>query len=116
GKQATLVNRAEKIRSRFEVSDNANFRLLQAITVMQRVQNDLEHNRYRNVLRTRDQAVGALRQTKLLLAGGVDVQTDASTALPKYLRDDIADAMKGKLPEQYSTALEEYYRRLSEQK
>jgi hypothetical protein len=34
--------------------------------------------------------------------------------MPKYIRDDIADAMKGKLPSEFRDVLEQYYRRLSE--
>ena len=34
--------------------------------------------------------------------------------MPKYIRDNIADAMKGKLPAGYREALQQYYRRLSE--
>jgi hypothetical protein len=115
GMQATLVNRAERIKVNFQVNDYANFKFLQAITLMNRVKSDLEHYRYRNALRARDETVGAIRQTKLLLAGKVDVTADQSQTMPKYVRDDIADAMKGDLPEKFREALQQYYKRLSEQ-
>ena len=35
--------------------------------------------------------------------------------MPKYIRDNVADAMKGKLPAAYRDVLEQYYRRISEQ-
>ena len=115
GKQASLINRAERIRERFQVNDYSGFRFLQAITLMNRVRSDLEQYRYRNALRARDETVGVIRETRLLLSGEVDVTADTSQSMPKYIRDDIADAMKGDLPEKFRDALQDYYRRLSEQ-
>ena len=116
GKQAELVNRAERIRSQFKVGDYSNFKLLQAITLMDRVRGDLERFRFRNALRHRKDTVGAIRQTQMLLAGRIDVTVDASSAMPKYLRKDINDARNGKLPAEYKAALEAYYKRISEGK
>ncbi|HUU23648.1 MAG TPA: hypothetical protein VM389_14035, partial [Phycisphaerae bacterium] len=115
GKQASLLNRAERIRERFHQDNYANFKLLQAITLMNRVQNDLENYRYQNALRTKDATLGALRDTKLHIGRGIDVVTDTSSKMPKYIRDDIADAMKGNMPAEYRDALQQYYRRLAEQ-
>jgi len=115
GKQAALINRAERIQANFKVTDHANFKLLKAITLMNRVRGDLEAHRYQNVLRSKDSTLSSLRQTKMLLAGQIDVTADTSSGLPKYVRDDIADAMKGNLPEQYKDVLEQYYKRLGEQ-
>jgi hypothetical protein len=113
-RQAALVNRAERIQAQFDVGDYSNFELLRAITLMKRVQSDLESYRYWNALRARDETLGGLRQTKLLLSGAIDVTADTSQSMPKTVRDDIADAMQGKLPDEYEGALREYYRRLSE--
>jgi hypothetical protein len=115
GKQAALINRAERMRARFEVNDYSNFKFLEAITLMNRVRSDLENYRYRNVLRSGAETLGVIRQTRMLLAGEVDVTVDESATMPKYVREDIADAMKGELPEKFRDALREYYRRLSEQ-
>ncbi|HUS48080.1 MAG TPA: hypothetical protein VM098_08170 [Phycisphaerae bacterium] len=115
GTQATIVNKAERIRAKFQVNDYANFKLFQAITLMSRVKGDLASYRYRNVLRAREETLSAIRQTQLVLGGKVDVTADKSQTMPKYVRDDIADAMKGELPEKFRKALEQYYRRLSEQ-
>ncbi len=79
------------------------------------MQRDLESFRYRNVLRARKDVVGVLQQSKLLLSGQIDVSADTSTNMPKYIMDDISDAMKGKLPDEYREVLQQYYRRLSEQ-
>jgi hypothetical protein len=112
GKQAALVNQAQKVKEQFKQSDYSGFN--KAITLMNRVEEDLAANRYQNALRQRDVTVGALQQAHLLLTGKIEVQSDQSTAMPKYVRDDIADAMKGKLPAEYREALEQYYKRLSE--
>jgi len=112
-KQASLINKAEHLKGAFKVNDYASFKFLQAITLMNRVQRDLGKGRYQNVLRARNQTLAALRQSKLRI-GTIDVTEDTSGAMPKYVRDDIADAMKGKLPEEFKDVLEHYYRRLSE--
>jgi len=115
GKQAALVNKAERLRARFKADDYSNFRFLQAITLMNRVRMDLAEYRYQNVLRARRQTLGAIRQTRLLLTGDIDVAADSSISMPKYVRDNVADAMKGKLPAAYRDVLRQYYRRISQQ-
>jgi hypothetical protein len=114
-KQAALVNKAEKLRGKFEVNSLGGFKFLQAITLMGRVKTDMDNYRYQNVLRARDQTLAALQQSKFRV-GKVDVEVDTSSGMPRYVRDNIADAMKGKLPEEFKDVLEQYYRRLSEQK
>ena len=111
-KQAALINRAERLQARFEVKDYANFKFLETITLMNRVKSDLESYRYRNVLRSRDEVVGSLRETHDLLTGDLEVTADETRSMPKYLREDIADAARGRMPERFREALEAYYRRL----
>ncbi len=113
-RQASLVNRAERIQARFQPTDYTNFRMLQAIILMKRVESDLRKGNYANALRTNRDAVAALRQSKLMLSGHVDVSADTTAAMPKYVRDDIADAMGEKLPPEYKDAMEAFYQRLSE--
>ncbi|MDP6544549.1 MAG: hypothetical protein QGH60_11195 [Phycisphaerae bacterium] len=115
GKQAALINKAEQIRGRFKVTDHSNLRLFHAITLMNRVKDDLDKFRYHNALRARKEVVGALQDTAMLLSGNVDVQADVSASMPKYIRDDIADAMKGTLPEEFREVLKQYYRRLHQE-
>jgi len=115
GKQASLINKAEQIRAQFKVTDHSNLRLFQAITLMNRVKDDLDKYRYHNALRARKEIVGALQDTAMLLGGDVDVQADASASMPKYIRDDIADAMTGTLPEEFREVLKQYYRRLNKE-
>jgi hypothetical protein len=113
GKQAQLINRAERIRSRFKVGDYSNFKLLQAITLMDRVRDDLQRYRFHNALRARKDTLGAIRQTQMMLSGKIDITVDATSAMPKYIRDDIHDARSRKYPAEYRGALEQYYRKIS---
>jgi hypothetical protein len=114
GKQAALLNKAERIEAKFRTSDYSAFQLKQAIVLMNRVQKDLEAGRYRNALRRRRATLSALEQSKLMLSGDIDVTADTAKAMPKYVRDDIADAMKGTLPREYEDVLRQYYQRLRE--
>ncbi len=116
GKQASLANRAERLRMQLKTNDYANFQFLQTITLMNRVRGHLEQYRYHHALRARDVTLGSLRQTRLLLTGEINVTKDTSASMPKYVRDEIADAMKGRLPESYRDVLQQYYRRLGERR
>ncbi|MCP4376820.1 MAG: hypothetical protein GY794_11670, partial [bacterium] len=115
GKQAALINKAEQIRARFKVTDHSNLRLFQAITLMNRVKNDLDKFRYHNALRARKEVVSALQDTAMLLSGDIDVQADVTSSLPKYIRDDIADAKNATLPEEFREVLMQYYRRVNQE-
>ena len=69
----------------------------------------------RNALRERDATLEGLKQTRVLLTDGLEIKTDTTTAMPKYVRNDIADAKNEKFPPQYKDALQEYYNKLNEQ-
>jgi len=62
--EATILNKAERLRGQFQVNDYAGFKFLQAITLMSRVQHDLERGRYQNVLSARKQTLSALTTGK----------------------------------------------------
>jgi hypothetical protein len=117
GRQAALLNKAQRLAPKFKQGDYANFKFLEGIALMNKVQDDLKNYRYQNALRARQTTVENLKQTRLLLTDGLVIQTktDNTTAMPKYIRDDIADAMNEKLPAQYKDALEQYYKKLNEQ-
>ena len=115
GKQATLMNKAERISDKYQANPAAGVKLLEAITLMGRVQKDLESYRFRNALREKNELVDALGQSKLLLSGKIDVSADTSSNMPKYIMEDISDAAKGNMPEEYRDVLKQYYIRLSEQ-
>ena len=114
GRHAQIRNKAERIQARFKVSDYSNYQFLQAITLMNRIQHDLVNYRYVNALRKRRVTLSALRRTHELLTGKIDVTTDATASRPKYVREDVADTMKAKVPAEYRLVLEEYFRRLAE--
>ncbi len=115
GKQASLINRAERIQAGFKVGDYAGFRLQRAILLMNRVKKDLENADYRNALRRRDETLGALKDTRRMAGKEIEIAEDQSAAMPKYLKDNINDARSGKLPPEYRPVLEQFYKRLSEQ-
>ncbi len=114
GKQAAILNKAQRMAPKFKQGDYANFKFLEGIALMNKVQDDLKNYRYQNALRARQTTLENLKQTHLLLTEGLDVKTDTTTDMPKYIRDDIADAMNEKLPAQYKDALEQYYKKLNE--
>jgi len=113
-KQASIINKAERLRERFGVANYAGFKMVESIILMNRVRSDLENYRYQNVLRQRETVLDTMRQVKVHTRGGIDVSADTTMHMPKYVRDDVADAMKGKMPEEYREVLEQYYRRLSQ--
>ncbi len=115
GKHAQLLNKAERLRAGFKVTDYSNFQFLQAITLMNRVQSDLDNFRYANALRRRGVTLASLRKTRQLLGGKVDVTIDTASNLPKHIRDDISDSMNSKLPAEYREVLKKYFRKLNEQ-
>ena len=113
GQQASLLNRSERLRENLRQDNYANFKLIQAITLMNRVHTDLVNYRYQNLLREKKGILEALKETKLHIGRGIDVTVDTSSTMPKYVDDEIADAMKGNMPEEFREVLEQYYKRLS---
>ena len=82
---------------------------------MNRVHGDLRDYRYLNALRRRDPVLRALRDAKAILKGEGDVVSDRSAAMPKYVRQYIADAAATELPAGFRQPLRQYYKKLSEQ-
>ncbi len=115
GKQADLISKGKKFLENFKQTDYSNFKLLEAITLMEQAEKDLENHRYTNALRSKDAAVDALKQTRLAVDKKVDVSADTSAAMPKYIKDNISNAATGKMPEEFRDVMENYYRRLGEQ-
>lgn len=112
-KQAQLRNTAERLQAQFQLGRYDNFKLLQAIAMMRRVESDLQSNRYNNALRRRDILLDNLGTSHLLLGGQVHVQHDTTPPTNPRLEDQIGDAMKGALPAGWDQALREYYRKLA---
>jgi hypothetical protein len=114
GKQAALIHRADRIAAQLRIGDYSAFRLRQAVDLMDRVRRDLQAGDYRNALRKRPATLAALRGTQQMIGRPIEVAEDETAPLPKKVRDDIAEALGAKLPEEYRRMLEDYYRRLSE--
>lgn len=112
-KQAQLRNTAERLQAQFQLSRYDNFKLLQAVAMMRRVESDLQSNRYNNAMRRRDVLLDDLGTSHLLLSGEVHVQRDTTPSVNPKLEDEIGDAMKGALPAGWDQALREYYRKLA---
>ena len=113
GQQAVLVNRAERLAGKFAAGDLAGMRLLETVTLMNRVRDDLARYRYRNALRTRAKTIAGLRDAAGALGGRADVVADVTDDLPAHLRDAIHNAAEAPLPAEFRRELEAYYRRLS---
>ncbi|KKK48200.1 hypothetical protein LCGC14_3147530, partial [marine sediment metagenome] len=65
GKHAQLRNKAERIQGGFNVSDFSNYQFLKAITLMTKVQHDLDNFRYVNALRQKPVTLADLPDTTL---------------------------------------------------
>ena len=113
-KQAQLRNKAEGVKAGLEVRNYQSFALGEAIEAMRRVQRDLLAGRYQNALRRRDVVLENLKSTKMLLGGEVRIRTDASTALPTEVQDELLDALEKPMPRGYEEYLKRYYERLSQ--
>ncbi|MCD6394250.1 MAG: hypothetical protein J7M40_12175, partial [Planctomycetes bacterium] len=114
GRQATLISRAERIQTRFKSDDYSNFRFLQAVSRMRRTRNELARYRYHTALRLKKDVLAALYESHRLLGGHIKVQADDSATMPKYIRNSIADAMKGRLSPEFQNVIRQYYRRLEQ--
>jgi hypothetical protein len=113
GKQAALVNKAERMRAQYQMSARADGKLSETITLMNKVRGSLESYHYQNALRQSKGALDALGQSKAALSGKVDVEADTTVNMPKYYRDGIFDGMKDKRPSEFSDAVGQYFRRLN---
>ena len=113
GRQAHLINNAERMRERFAASDYSGFAFQRAVTLMNRVRGDLARNDYRSALRRRDTVLEALRDSRDALAGPVEVIRDASGPVPKHIRHDIDQARQRPLPQRYRKILQSYLQKLA---
>jgi len=113
GRQAHLANRAERIAAGMRVRDYSNFRLQQAVVLMNRVGGDLQHRRYENALRRGGAVLEALRDSRRGLTDPIRVLRDATDPVPKHVRRDIEQARRSRLPDEYRTILQSYLHKLA---
>ncbi len=112
-KQAALRNKAEKINLALKVKNYKNFKLLDSIRMMRRIEDDLGNYRYRNAFRRKNVILEGLKTSRVLLGGQIAVQEDTTPNMPREVQDDIADAMQNELPRGYKDLLKQYYENLS---
>ncbi len=112
-RQANLVTRARRFLDNNDRGGYASYRLLSAVTLMDQVASDLGNYRYHNALRRRDAVIESLVHSRDVAHGAIRVRKDSSSTMPRYVRENMSDDRRGKLPEEYRDVLESYYRRLS---
>lgn len=113
-KQAELRNTAERLNLQYKLGKYDNFKMLESIALMRRVESDLGANRYQNILYRRDILLDAMSESRTLVGGQIHVKYDTTPQAQTKLQDDIHDAMQSDLPAAWSGALNEYYRKLSQ--
>jgi hypothetical protein len=113
-RQAELRNRAEKINAKFKVMKWPT-PFEETVKAMKLNEADLNNARYQNVLRRRPILLKNLKTTRQFLGEQVRVNRDYSTALPKYLQDEILDASQSGTPRGYEKLLKDYYKSISKQ-
>jgi len=114
-KQAELRNKGERIALDPKYGRYDNFKLLEAVAIMRRVESDIRANRYQTAMRRRDMVLDKLETSHLLLSGQIHTQKDTSPTMSDRLEDQINDVLNGQLPATWQEALREYYRKLSQQ-
>ena len=114
-KQAQLRNAAERLNLQYQLGKYDNFKLMQSIAIMRRVEADLGANRYQNAMRRKDVLLDTMDTSRMLVGGEIHVQQDTSPTISTRMEDQIHDAMKGDLPPAWSDALKTYYEKLGRQ-
>ena len=114
-KQAELRNKGERIALDPKLGSYDNFKLLEAVALMRRVESDIKANRYQTAMRRKDVMLDKMEASHLLLSGKIHTQRDTSPTMSDKMEDQINDVLNGDLPAAWSEALKEYYKKLAEQ-
>ena len=114
-KQAELRNAAERLDLKYKLGKYDNFKLLESIAIMRRVESDMKANRYQTAMRRKDIMLDAMDESRTLLAGQISVQHDTTPTGNRKMQQDISDAMKGAMPPAWEGALKEYYKKLGQE-
>jgi len=112
-KQAELRNNAERLNLQYQLSKYDNFKMLEAVGLMRRVESDIAANRYQMAMRRKDVLLDKLDTSHLLLDGRIHVQQDTTPSGNARMEQEINDAMKGELPAAWTEALKQYYKKLA---
>jgi hypothetical protein len=114
-RQAQLRNAAERLNLKYQLGKYDNFKLLESIAIMRRVEADLNANRYQNPMRRKDVLLDTMETSRMLVGGEIHVQHDSTPTLSTKMEAQIHDAMKGELPPAWSDALRTYYEKLGKE-
>ncbi len=113
-KQAQIRNTAERLNLQYKLGRYDNFKLLESIAIMRRIEASFDANRYENAMYRKDALLENLQTSQMLLGGELHVQNDSSPVVSKKLDDQIKDAMKGELPPTWREVLKTYYQKIGQ--
>jgi len=114
-KQAQIRSTAERLNLQHRLGRFDNFKLLESVALMRRVEADLNANRYQTALRRRQVLLESLDTSRLLLGSAVHVSQDTTPTGRNKQRKEVGDAMKGELPPAWKDALKSYYQKLADE-
>ncbi len=112
-RQIALINQARQI-DELASDDFVRLQMLDAITLMKAVQNDLGRYSYRNALRHRDATLQALTEAHVAISGA-SIVLDASSVSLEVDSATIHMIDDAELPDAHRQQLRAYYRKLSRQ-
>jgi hypothetical protein len=112
-KQAEIRNSAERLNLQYQLGRYDNFKLLESIALMRRVESDLNANQYQTALRRRDILLDSIDTSHLLLSGRIHVEQDTTPTTSLKTQQELNDAMKGEIPAAWSEAVKIYYEKLA---
>lgn len=114
-RQAQIRNAAERINLQFRLGRYDNFKLLESIALMRRIESDLQANRYQTALRRQDILLEKMDTSRMLAEATIHVQQDTTPTTTARLEDQISDTMRGDLPPAWEGALKAYYEKLGQE-
>jgi hypothetical protein len=112
-KQADIRNSAERLNLQYQLGRYDNFKLLESIALMRRVESDLNANRYQTALVRREVLLDSLDTSHLLLSGRIHVEQDTTPTTSLKTQQELNDAMKGEIPAAWGEAVKVYYEKLA---
>ena len=90
-RQAELRNGAERLNLQYQLGSYDNFKMLQAVAIMRRLEADLGANRYQNALRRKDILLDAMDNSRTLIGGEISVQHDTTPTGNRKVQREIND-------------------------
>jgi len=109
GRQAELLNRAERIALNMKLMNHPTTEIEKTIQRMRLLQSDLKDGRYINISRQRKVVIKGLGQTKEFVEGVARIARDRSDMPASGLDAEVLDAMGSSAPKGYEEILRAYY-------